>query len=305
VRVSDYVTYTSLVRSYRELWLWLGAAFLALFAAFIAIGLAYYTKEVDFSFYTSWEAWASVAAFILGFTCFACAITGIHFPPWAKGKFPNINVEIYRFSTQHAANDGVLTHSVRITNLETEQNASLTINPFLKLVDSTGHIEEVPGKVRRPPLDRNLQLDQIRMPITLTPGTVAEGDLVYKIPAIDLMQLETMTPPLRVRYGILDHPSGKQRDITVDVQPGNSRDYRNIGRDAMVPNTPGSLPSQLSSPMRGAPAGRLAVSRHHHVAVLRDVARSGPHQREIYLKAHHMARNSRCTGSTARTTAAC
>jgi hypothetical protein len=51
------------MRSYRELWLWLGAAFLALFAAFIAIGLAYFTKEQYFSFYTSWEAWASVAAF--------------------------------------------------------------------------------------------------------------------------------------------------------------------------------------------------------------------------------------------------
>ena len=237
------------MRSYRELWLWLGAAFLALFAAFIAIGLAYFTKEQNFSFYTSWEAWGSVAAFVLGFACFACAILGARFPPWAKVKFPNIYLEIYAFSDQvtpHEVNAGsgrprsydarILAHRVRITNMETEQNASLTISPFLKLApDSRGYDDEAPGSDPSWPLDPNLGLDKIRMPIILAPGTSVGGDLVYEISTNDFMQLETIDQPLRVRFRIVDHISGRQMDLTIAADPKNFGGYGNFNRDNMVP----------------------------------------------------------------------
>src|ERR1017187_8811229 len=83
------------MRSYRDLWLWLGAAFLVLLAAFIAIGLAYFTKEDHFSFYTSWETLISITTFVLAFACFLCAIKAAPFPPWVRVKFPNIFFEIY------------------------------------------------------------------------------------------------------------------------------------------------------------------------------------------------------------------
>ena len=179
------------MRSYRELWLWLGAAFLALFAAFIAIGLAYFTKEQHFSFFTCWETWTSVAAFILGFACFALAITGTPFPPWIKMKFPNISVEIHgaaNMVTQYAVPTGpgsnvmkrnvsLRVWRVRITNMETEQNASLTFTLFVKLVP--GSLERVGESVWGPPdwpLDPALGLSKIDMPIILAPGTTVGGE---------------------------------------------------------------------------------------------------------------------------------
>jgi hypothetical protein len=235
--------YASLMRSYRELWLWLGAAFLALFAAFIAIGLAYFAKEQDFSFYTSWEAWASVAAFILGFACFACAILGIPFPPWAKPNFPNISVEIYGaadMATQRAISNGhgndvmtVNTHlrawRVRITNLETEQNASLTISLFVKLVaGSRGRVGETIWTVPDWPLDSSLGLDKIDMPIILAPGTTVGGFLIYEISGYDSIKWHEVAQPLRKRFAITDHISGQRKDVVTEADLGN------FGRDNMI-----------------------------------------------------------------------
>jgi hypothetical protein len=243
--------YAALMRSYRELWLWLGAAFLALFAAFIAIGLAYFTKKTHFSFYASWEAWASVAAFIPSFACFFCAIFGTPFPPWTKAKFPNICMEIWDFSNQvvqHTVNAGpstlrvvdarILAHQVRITNLEREQNASLTISLFLKLApDSRGSIDETTGFIPSWPLDPGLGLDKIRMPIILAPGTSVGGALVYEISMIDSKQGETIAQPLRVRFRIVDHISGRQGDLTLDADLRNADGYGNFSRDDMVITT--------------------------------------------------------------------
>jgi hypothetical protein len=225
------------MRSYRELWLWLGAAFLALFAAFIAIGLAYFTKEQNFSFYTSWEAWASIAAFILGFACFACAILGTPFPPWTKQKFPNIFVEIYGGSdvhTKHMFPNGITSsahlraYRVRITNLESEQNASLTIGLFLKLVPgSRGRIGETSAPIPNWPLDATLGLDTIKMPIILAPGTTVGGDLVYEMTHVDLMSGTILANPLRKRFRIDDHISGQQKDVITEADLGS------FGRDDM------------------------------------------------------------------------
>lgn len=275
-----FIAYTPLMRSYRELWLWLGAAFLALFAAFIAIGLAYFTKVPNFSFFTCWETWASVAAFILGFACFACAISGVFFPPWTKVKFPNIYLEIWNFSnrvTRHAVDAApntlgvgdarILAHYVRITNLETEQNASLSFVTYVKLVPgSRGYIGETKGYAVDWPLDPNLGLlEKLRMPIVIAPGTSVAGDLVYGISMIDSMQWATIAQPLRVRFSIVDHISGQQRDLTIDADLRNSGGYGNFSRDDMVPSDPHGgvevLPEYIPKPEeRADESGGIAPS---------------------------------------------
>jgi hypothetical protein len=235
------------MRSYRELWLWLGAAFLALFAAFIAIGLAYFTKEQNFSFYTCWEAGASVVAFALGFACFACAILGVPFPPWVKPKFPNISVEIYGAAdavTHHMIPMGpnrqamimevkLRAWRVRIINLETEQNASLTISLFVKVVPgSRGRIGDTVWSVPDWPLDPNLGLDKIEMPITLAPGMTKGGYLVYEVSGYDLANWQDVPEPLQKRFAIIDHISGQRRDIVTEADLGN------FGRDKMITPNP-------------------------------------------------------------------
>jgi hypothetical protein len=76
---------------------------------------------------------------------------------------------------------------VRITNLETEQNASLTISLFVRLVPgSRGQIGESIWTVPDWPLDPTFGLDQIEMPIILPPGVTKGGDLVYEVSVFDI-----------------------------------------------------------------------------------------------------------------------
>lgn len=216
------------MRSYRDLWLWLGAAFLALFAAFIAIGLAYFAKEEHFSFYTSWEAWTSAAVFVLAFYCFFSAIKGRPFPPWAKLKFPNIYFEVYGGSvltTTHTYPNGMQTqvpltgYKVRITNLEHEQNASLTIDAFLKLAPGPhgGFNEAILFPVDWP-LDPNLPLKGMERTIVLAPGTSISGDLVYETSMVG--GYGPLANPASTRFRIKDHISDEARDVVMEASLG-------------------------------------------------------------------------------------
>jgi hypothetical protein len=45
----------------RELWLWLGAAFLTFGTVQAAIALAYFTKELHFPLYSSWQIRSAAA----------------------------------------------------------------------------------------------------------------------------------------------------------------------------------------------------------------------------------------------------
>lgn len=239
------------MRSYRDLWLWLGAAFLALFAAFIAIGLAYFTKEANFSFYTSWQTLASIAAFVLAFACFLCAIKATPFPPWVKVRFPNILFEIYggsRHATTRLLPNGMrdnvaLTgYRMRITNLENEQNASLTFTLFLKLDPGPqGGVGEAVGFVPDWPLDPNLSLKVIQMPIVLAPGTSIGGDLVYD------MSMSTAFGPLaqppQTRFRIEDHISRQAKDVVMEASLGR------FSRDDMIDSCVGA---RIVEPQQGA-----------------------------------------------------
>jgi hypothetical protein len=210
------------MRSYRELWLWLGAALLTLAAAFVAIALAYFTKEAHFSLYTSWQMPAALGAFILAFACFAAAILGMAFPPWVKVKFPNVYIEIYggiQATTTRAIPNGmqldtpIVGYKVRITNLESEQNASLTIRPFLKLEPgSAGRIGEAICTDIDWPLDPNLGLRVIEMPILLAPGTAIGGDLVYEVSRWPGSKLAS---PPQVRFQLMDHISDQKMNVVM------------------------------------------------------------------------------------------
>jgi hypothetical protein len=215
------------MRSYRELWLWLGAALLTLAAAFVAIALAYFTKEAQFSLYTNWQMPTALGVFILAFACFAAAILGMAFPPWAKARFPNVYLEIYggvQVTTTRVHPNGmqldtpIMGYKARITNLENEQNASLTIRPFLKLEPgSAGRIGEAICTDVDWPLDPNLGLRVIEMPILLTPGTAIGGDLVYEV---SLWPGSKLASPVQVRFQLMDHISDQKMNVVMKASMG-------------------------------------------------------------------------------------
>lgn len=216
-----------MMRSYRELWLWLGAALLTLSAAFVAIALAYFTKEKQYALYTNWQMPTALGVFVLAFGCFAAAILSIAFPPWAKLKFPDVYVEIYGAGDaimKHTLSNGMQVfaslrwYKVRITSLENEQNASLTIRPFLKLEPgSAGRIGEAICTDVDWPLDPNLGLKMIEMPILLAPGTAVGGDLAYEISIWPGGKLAT---PRQTRLELTDHISNQRMNLIMNADLG-------------------------------------------------------------------------------------
>ena len=71
----------------RELWFWLGAAFITVGGVLTAIAVAYYTKEPHYSLSAGPQMIEAYASFVLAFLCFLAAIAG--WRPWLRWqRFP-------------------------------------------------------------------------------------------------------------------------------------------------------------------------------------------------------------------------
>lgn len=212
------------MKSYRELWLWLGAAFLTLATALAAIALAYFTKEQYFSLYTSWQMLVAIGVFVLAFVFFLGAILVWPFPPWVKPRFPDITVDIYSadfITTEREVMPNfrvpasLLAYKARITNMEKEQNASLTIRFYLKLVPgSRGRVGETIARDVDWVIDPSLGLDPLPETLDLAPGTSVNGNLVYEVPISD-----KIAEPRRTRFVIEDHISAKRMEKILEGNP--------------------------------------------------------------------------------------
>jgi len=188
-----------------------------------AIALAYFTKEQHFSLYTSRPMLAAAFIFMLAFTCLLRAILRWRFPPWAKLGFADIKVNIYgagHAETEREVMPGfrlpahLWRYKARITNLEKEQNASLTIRLYLKLVPgSHGRIGEMIGTPADWPIDPSLGLDPLPETLSLAPGVTLSGDLVYEISRI---YLGNIVEPRQARLEIEDHISGKRMEKVLE-----------------------------------------------------------------------------------------
>jgi hypothetical protein len=202
------------MRSYRELWLWLGAALLTLTTGLLAIALAYFTKEPYFSLYDSWQFLVSCLTFTLGFGCFLAAVLHRLFPPWAKAKFPNINVIINgvgHISTHREMSNGIklpaqlISYRTNVTNLEREQNANLTFGLRFEPMPGSG---DVAGETHGVPVDwtvdSTLSLSPLPRTLNLAPGTTVSGDLVFQIMHTDA---SAASQPKLTRLVIKDYVS--------------------------------------------------------------------------------------------------
>jgi hypothetical protein len=216
------------MRSYRDLWLWLGALFLALVPFPAAIAIAYYAKLTNYSVLLNRWMLASLAFFLAAFVCFFGAIKGLRFPPWKKITFPDIKIDVYgagftvaqRVITIPGASSSLVTNEtlqlfmVRIVNMEAEQNASLTVRLYAKLVPSS--FGNVPEMVCTPPdwsLSPDLDLNPIQMPLVLEPGNAKGGHLPYVMPSY----LKFASPPSG-HLELDDHVTGKR--VLIPAQMG-------------------------------------------------------------------------------------
>jgi hypothetical protein len=227
------------VRSYRELWLWLGGLFLTLFLFLAAVAIAYFAKGTHYSLFLNGWMLGALVCFLAAYACFFGAIRGWSFPPVVRPEFPDIEVEIYgtgSLDTQRESESGLpvparlRSFHARFRNAETSQGASLTVLLYLRLVPgSWGRVAEA---VCPPPdwsLPPSLGLVPIGMPIELPPGATVSGQLVYEIPGY---YLDKLTEPASMRLELWDHFTGRRMTVPAEI---GSHD-----KSQMVPSSGGA-----------------------------------------------------------------
>ena len=212
------------MRSYRELWLWLGGLFLALSVFLTAIAIAYFLKDTHYSLI--WNGWmlAAIASFLAAFTCFFGAIKDWSLQPLVKPEFPDIRLEIYgagSMNTEREAGTGLAvpahlrSFTVRFVNAETGRNANLTVLLYMTLVPgSWGRVGEAVCPTPDWALPPSLGLSPISMPVALAPGEVVGGQLVYEVPAY---YLDKMAEPVSARLELWDHVTEKRMNVQAEI----------------------------------------------------------------------------------------
>ena len=226
------------MRPRRELllWLWLGGLALTLAVLLVAIAIAYFSKDANYSLFGNFWMPAAGLALVAAFTCFLGAINGWPFPPQAQPVFPDIKMDVFgagTMETEHESGTGLVapahlrSFDVRITNGESERRASLTARLYLSLVPgSWGRIAEA---VCLPPdwaLPPGLSGSALSPPIILPPGEQISGHLVFEVPAY---YLDKIVSPAQGRIELADDDSGKR--VTIPCELGS------YSRTQMVPST--------------------------------------------------------------------
>jgi hypothetical protein len=227
------------VRPHRELWLWLGGLFLALFPFLAAISIASFVKEAHYSLFLNWWMLGACLAFLAAFTCFYGAIKRWSFPPLERSGFPDIRIEIYgtgALDTEREAETGLAvpvhlrSFNARFISMETARDASLTVLLYVTLIPgSWGRV----GEATCPPPDWTLppalSLNPISIPIALPPGNAVGGQLVHEIPHY---YLDKIAEPMKARLELWDHVTDKRVSIRAEI---GSHD-----RNEMLPSSGGA-----------------------------------------------------------------
>jgi hypothetical protein len=245
------------VRSYRELWLWLGGLFLTLFLFLTAVAIAYFAKGTHYSLFLNGWMLGAFICFVAAYTCFFACLKGWAFPFAARPGFPDIEVEIYgtgSLDTQRESESGLpvpahlRSFHARFKNAGTGQDASLTALLYLRLVPgSWGRV----GEAACPPPDwalpPSLGLTPISMPLELPPGGTVAGHLVYEVPGYYLGKI---AEPVSMRLELWDHLT--DRRMTVPAE---------IGRHDKAQMIPSSGGAELLGPEYESQAGEQSDVR--------------------------------------------
>ena len=124
------------MRSYRELWLWLGGLFLTLFLFLAAVAIAYFAKGTHYSLFLNGWMLGALICFLASYACFFAGLRGWPFPLAARPGFPDVEIEIYGAGandTQRDSDSGLAVPArlrsfhVRFRNAGASQDASLTV----------------------------------------------------------------------------------------------------------------------------------------------------------------------------------
>jgi hypothetical protein len=197
----------------RELWFWLGAAFITAGSVLTAVAVAYYTKETNYSLSTGPQMASAYASFVLAFMCFLAAIVG--WRPWLRWqRFPNLIIRVEGAGNEEGkirplnfpeASVRLLTYKVHITNAEVDRNVSITV-PYLAArakPESSWyeHLFTAPFWT----VSYAHPMNVLEFPLNLTAQQSGGGMLIFEIN----FQAENLANPFDGRIEIHDAISGK------------------------------------------------------------------------------------------------
>jgi hypothetical protein len=212
------------VRSYRELWLWLGALFLTLFLFLAAVAIAYFAKGTHYSLFLNGWMLAALICFLASYACFFAYIRDWPFPLAARPGFPDVEAEIYgtgTIDTQRESESGLAVPArlrsfhVRFRNAGASQDASLTVLLYLRLVPgSWGRVGEAVCPPPDWPLPPSLGLSPIGMPFELPPGATVAGHLVYEVPGY---YLDKIAEPVSMRLELWDQLTDRRMTVPAEI----------------------------------------------------------------------------------------
>jgi hypothetical protein len=212
------------VRSYRELWLWLGGLFLTLFLFLAAVAIAYFAKGTHYSLFLNGWMLGALICFLASYACFFAGIRDWPFPLAARPGFPDVEAEIYgtgAIDTQRESESGLAVPArlrsfhVRFRNAGASQGASVTVLLYLRLVPgSWGRVGEAVCPPPDWPLPPSLGLTPIGMPFELPPGSTVAGHLVYEVPAY---YLDKVAEPVSMRLELWDHLTDRRMTFPAEI----------------------------------------------------------------------------------------
>lgn len=212
------------MRSYRDLWLWLGGVFLTLFAFLAALAIANFVKEPHYALLGNPWMVGACLSFLLAFFAFFGAMQRWEFSPVVRPGFPDITIDLESIGstdTERESSSGLdvpanlRSFHARFANLERDRSANLTVTMYVKVIaGSWGRAAEVDCPAPSWTLPPSLGLVPMSMPLDLAPGQDARGQLVYEIPRFYLSKIST---PLNARLEITDHVSGKRMSVAAEL----------------------------------------------------------------------------------------
>lgn len=211
------------MRSHRDLLVWLGALFLALFAFLTFIAIAYFLKEPGYSLFGNPWMVCALTSFVAAFACFFGVATGWRPPVQRRLAFPDIRMEISgtgSIDTEREADTGLdvpahlRSFNVRWAN-QTQQEAVLTVLLYVKLVPgSWGRVGEAICPPPSWPLPPSLNLSPMGQPFALAPGADITGQLVFEVPRY---YLDSLANPPEARLEVADDVSGKKMSARAEL----------------------------------------------------------------------------------------
>jgi hypothetical protein len=176
------------VQTGQSSWQWLGTSCLILAGAAVTVAAPIYAPKAG-AIFSSPEAIVAYWLVAFGFMCFVGALLGRPFPPWARVRFPDLEIELLRIRTFPDGSNN-LWNVVRltITNCEINRPSNITIR-YIVAMDAdfkigTTHYDEAPAKQPRdeptggvPP-----EAELLRVPVTLLPQTTIGGSYLTELP---------------------------------------------------------------------------------------------------------------------------